>query len=278
MPALSVLLLAAYAVPYAARVRTLGARGRSVPRWRVACFAGGLVVLAVAVSPPIGRAADARLSLHMVEHVVLGDLAPLLVVLGLTGPLLAPLLRGSRAAHAVHPVAALPCGRPTCTSGTCACPTSWRCATTWSTCSSMRASSRAPTCGSRCSVRCRSRPGSATAPGWPMCWRVVGRGALANAVGVASPVSALCGHGRAVAAPQGAAGGVMLVEQSMVVFALLSWLLVRMLRDAGRGRSWPSWPPAGARRSTRRGSPAPWPPTATALAASCADERRPSAG
>jgi cytochrome c oxidase assembly factor CtaG len=39
---------------------------------------------------------------------------------------------------------------------------------------------------------------------------------------------------RGALADQQAAGGVMLVEQSVVVFALLGWLLARTLRDAGR--------------------------------------------
>ena len=59
-----------------------------VPAGRLACFAGGLGLLAVAVSPPMDRAADARLSAHMAEHLLLGDVAPLLIVLWLTRPLL----------------------------------------------------------------------------------------------------------------------------------------------------------------------------------------------
>src|SRR3954469_6953126 len=88
----SAALLAAYGAPYALRARTLRRRGRPVPAWRLAAFATALVALAVAVSPPVDAAADRRLSAHMAEHLVIGDLAPLLLVLGLTGPLLAPLL------------------------------------------------------------------------------------------------------------------------------------------------------------------------------------------
>src|SRR5436305_803119 len=39
---------------------------------------------------------------------------------------------------------------------------------------------------------------------------------------------------RGALSDQQAAGGVMLVEQSLVVFGLLTWLLARTLRDAGR--------------------------------------------
>jgi putative membrane protein len=87
------LLLAAYAVPYVLRARTLRRRGRPVPAWRLACFAGAIALLVAATSPPVDVLADRRLSAHMVEHLIIGDLAPLLAVLGCSGPLLAPLLR-----------------------------------------------------------------------------------------------------------------------------------------------------------------------------------------
>src|SRR3954452_23182239 len=102
----SAALIAAYGAPYALRARTLRRRGRPVPTWRLAAFATALVALAVAVSPPVDAAADRRLSAHMAEHVVIGDLAPLLVVLGLTGPLLAPVLRIVRVRGLSHPVVA----------------------------------------------------------------------------------------------------------------------------------------------------------------------------
>jgi cytochrome c oxidase assembly factor CtaG len=85
--------LLVYAIPYAVRARTLARRGRPVPAWRLWCFGGGLLVLAVAVSPPVDALADSRLSAHMAEHLLIADIASLLLVLGLTGPLLAPLLR-----------------------------------------------------------------------------------------------------------------------------------------------------------------------------------------
>jgi cytochrome c oxidase assembly factor CtaG len=90
---LSPLLLLAYATPYFLRARTLRWRGAPVPLWRQACFAGALVLLLAAVSPPVDELADERLSVHMAEHLVIGDIAPLLVVLGCTGPVIAPVLR-----------------------------------------------------------------------------------------------------------------------------------------------------------------------------------------
>jgi cytochrome c oxidase assembly factor CtaG len=89
----TVAVLAAYAVAYLARARTLSRRGRAVPAWRVACFIGGLFVFGAAVEGPLAARADERMTAHMLEHLLIADVASLLLVLGLTGPLLAPLLR-----------------------------------------------------------------------------------------------------------------------------------------------------------------------------------------
>jgi cytochrome c oxidase assembly factor CtaG len=97
-------------VPYAIRARTLARQGRSVPGWRKACFAAGLILVAVALSRPVDNIADQLLFAHMAEHLVIGDLASLLIVLGLTGPLLAPLLRNrivARLRVLTHPVVAI---------------------------------------------------------------------------------------------------------------------------------------------------------------------------
>ena len=84
--------LALLGMLYARRVRSL-ARGRhAVPGWRQACFYSGFVVIAAALTS-LGKASDELLFVHMVEHLLLGDIAALLIVLGLTGPLIAPILR-----------------------------------------------------------------------------------------------------------------------------------------------------------------------------------------
>jgi putative membrane protein len=81
-------------LPYHARVRTLAEqRRRAVPAWRQVCFAAGLITLAGALSAPVDSLADELLVAHMAEHLIIGDLAALLIVLGFTGPLLAPALR-----------------------------------------------------------------------------------------------------------------------------------------------------------------------------------------
>ena len=79
--------LLAYAALYLAGVRRLHGTSRAVPGWRVACFAGGLLMLLAALVSPLAGAADELFWAHMLEHLMIGDLAALLLVLGLTGPL-----------------------------------------------------------------------------------------------------------------------------------------------------------------------------------------------
>jgi cytochrome c oxidase assembly factor CtaG len=106
LPVLALLLW----VPYRIRVRTLALDGRPVPGWRQGCYAAGLIVLAIDLSPPIGKLAQQLLIAHMIEHLLIGDVAALLIVLGFTGPLLAPLLRRrliGRLRVLTHPVVAV---------------------------------------------------------------------------------------------------------------------------------------------------------------------------
>ncbi len=103
-------LIALVWVPYHVRARALARDRRPVPVWRQACFISGLVVLEVAVSPPVDTLSDQLLVAHMAEHLLIGDLAALLLVLGLTGPLIAPVLRNpvvARLRVLTHPVVAL---------------------------------------------------------------------------------------------------------------------------------------------------------------------------
>ena len=90
MTSLTALLpLAVVAVMYWRRARTLAIRRTPVPGWRQASFAFGLALAAGAQLIPLE---DELFFVHMLQHVVLGDLAALAVVVGLTGPLLRPLL------------------------------------------------------------------------------------------------------------------------------------------------------------------------------------------
>ena len=108
---LIVALAALYWVPYHRRARRLAREGRSVPRWRQWCYAAGIVVLIFALSTPLGVLSEKLLYAHMIEHLLIGDIAALLIVLGLTGPMIAPLLRIgpiSRLRVFVNPLVALP--------------------------------------------------------------------------------------------------------------------------------------------------------------------------
>jgi putative membrane protein len=83
--------LALLGLLYARRVRTLARTSHPVAGWRQACFYAGFVVIAAALTS-LGSASQDLLYMHMIEHLLLGDVAALLIVLGLTGPLIAPIL------------------------------------------------------------------------------------------------------------------------------------------------------------------------------------------
>jgi putative membrane protein len=103
--------VSAIALAYVKRERTLAARGRPVPAWRVGCFAAGMLALATALVSPLASLDDELVLAHMAQHLLLGDLATLLIVLGLTGPILQPLLSiraFDRLRVLTHPLVALP--------------------------------------------------------------------------------------------------------------------------------------------------------------------------
>ena len=97
------------AVLYARRVRTLRARGTAVPGWRIALFATGIAILLVALVSPVHALGEQLFSFHMLQHVLLGDLAPLALLAGLTGPILRPALAFlHRLRFLANPLIALP--------------------------------------------------------------------------------------------------------------------------------------------------------------------------
>jgi putative membrane protein len=64
-----------------------------VAGWRIGLFSLGIALLLVAVASPVAEVGEEELfSFHMTQHLLLGDLAPLCLLAGLTGPLLRPLL------------------------------------------------------------------------------------------------------------------------------------------------------------------------------------------
>lgn len=95
---------------YLRRSLTLAPTTRAIPAWRQGCFYAGLLLMAGSLVA-LGELADELFWAHMAEHLLLADIAGLLVVLGLTGPVLAPVLRLGLAEPLrvlSHPLVALP--------------------------------------------------------------------------------------------------------------------------------------------------------------------------
>jgi putative membrane protein len=95
---------------YALRAHQLAGTPRAVPGWRRACFLGGLCLIVVTLTA-MGSLSDELFWAHMMEHLIIGDLGTLLLVLGLTGPVLAPVLRigvFDRLRVLAHPLIAFP--------------------------------------------------------------------------------------------------------------------------------------------------------------------------
>src|SRR5919107_924397 len=97
-------------VLYALRAHALRGTARAVPGIKQASFYGGLVVI-VATLTMTGRLSDELFAAHMPEHLLIADLGALLLVLGLTAPVLAPVLRiraFDRLRILAHPLVAFP--------------------------------------------------------------------------------------------------------------------------------------------------------------------------
>ncbi len=67
------------------------------PLWRGLLFAGGIVTILVALVSPLDSLGDQMMVMHMAQHMLLLDLAPILLILGLTKVLLRPVTRRFRA-------------------------------------------------------------------------------------------------------------------------------------------------------------------------------------
>ena len=83
-----------------------------MPLWRIVLFSLGIALLVLAFASPVAAVGERELfSFHMLQHVVIGDLAPLCLLGGLTGPILRPLLAlrpVERLRVLANPVVALP--------------------------------------------------------------------------------------------------------------------------------------------------------------------------
>jgi cytochrome c oxidase assembly factor CtaG len=61
--------------------------------WRLISFTAGLLAVVAALISPIDSLADQLLVMHMIQHLLLLDVAPILLILGLTKVLLRPVTR-----------------------------------------------------------------------------------------------------------------------------------------------------------------------------------------
>jgi putative membrane protein len=106
------LLIAAAAYLYYRRTATLAARGQPVEAWRRRLFALGLFLAFMAVASPIHELGEKQFFFaHMLQDILLGDLAPLCMVAALTGPILRPVLAidlFQRLRFLAHPLVAFP--------------------------------------------------------------------------------------------------------------------------------------------------------------------------
>jgi cytochrome c oxidase assembly factor CtaG len=95
---------------YARRAATLAGTPRAVAPLRQWSFYGGVAVI-VGALVGLGGLSDELFWAHMAEHLIIADVGALLLVLGLTGPVLAPILRiglFDRLRVIAHPLVALP--------------------------------------------------------------------------------------------------------------------------------------------------------------------------
>jgi len=90
-----VVICVALVVVYVRRWRQVRASGstRGATVDRLLAWLGGVLCLAIALISPIDTLADQVFAMHMVQHVLLLDIAPILLICGLTKVLLRPIAR-----------------------------------------------------------------------------------------------------------------------------------------------------------------------------------------
>ncbi|HWI72585.1 MAG TPA: cytochrome c oxidase assembly protein [Baekduia sp.] len=96
---------------YWRRARTLSGTPRAVPVVRQVAFYSGVALIVAVLVSPLATLSDELFWVHMVEHLLISDAGALLLVLGLTAPVIAPILRiglFDRLRVLAHPFVALP--------------------------------------------------------------------------------------------------------------------------------------------------------------------------
>ena len=217
-----------------------------------------MALVLVALVSPVDRLAEQLFFMHMTQHLLLLDLAPILVLLGLTKVILRPATRRLvRLEHAAgplaHPVFAIGAvRRRSCGSGTSRRCTTRRSSTRSSTCSSTsRSASRAACTGGTC---CRRSARASASAGWARSSTWSRRRLLVGllGIGLAFAPDAIYDFyerqpgywGISPGTDQAIGGLIMATEQSIVMGIALVYLFVRALAE--------SRPPERARGALRR--------------------------
>ena len=84
--------LTAFGAVYGIRAANLAREGRPVPTWRVVSYFSGVALIAIAFISPLAHMGEELVTAHMVQHLLVGDIAALLIVLGLTRAVLQPVM------------------------------------------------------------------------------------------------------------------------------------------------------------------------------------------
>src|SRR4051812_37202938 len=74
---------------YVRALRILRRRGVRVPVWQVAAFHGAIALWLIGLVSPIDGYEDKLLTAHMLQHVLIADLAVPLLLVGIRNPVLA---------------------------------------------------------------------------------------------------------------------------------------------------------------------------------------------
>jgi cytochrome c oxidase assembly factor CtaG len=237
---LQLALIAAGALLYWKRARTLARRGTPVAEWRYFLFSLGIGLLVVALVSPISTLGEEEsFAFHMTQHLLLGDLAPLCIVAGLTGPLLRPILslRAVRALRFLtHPFVSLPLWALNLFVWHL--PTFWEAALRHQAVHALEHASFFTAGALMWATVIEVLPGpewfgTAAKMGYIVAVRIATT-ILGNVfVWAGAPFYGLYEHatrpwGLSAAADQGIAGGVMMIEGSIVTLLALAWLFLRM--------------------------------------------------
>jgi cytochrome c oxidase assembly factor CtaG len=228
---------------YARRARTLARRGTPVAWWRPALFGLGVFLVAVALASPVAAIGEEEsFGFHMVQHLLLGDLGPLCIVAGLTGPLLRPILsvRAIRALRFLaHPLVALPLW--TVNLVIWHLPFFWEAALRHEVVHALEHASFFTAGALMWAAVIEVLPGpewfgTAAKMGYVVAVRIVSTIVGNVLVWSGTPFYGLYEgadrpFGLSAEADQGLAGGIMMIEGSLVTIGVLAWLFLRLAQE-----------------------------------------------